>query len=534
MEKLVVSAHFGGACRMRGQMNRIFRGIRIAAVAMPVGFTLLLSSAGRAQDAAPGVTRSFSEGEPVVTHHQVHAHGQTLAYTARAGFLAIRDEEQVVHGRIFYVSYSLDQSASAPPRPLIFVWNGGPGSNAALLELAGLGPRRIDRAPGPSASRAPAPLVDNEDTWLQFADLVFVDPMNTGYSYATSPEYLKDFLNDKGDEDSIAEFIRLYRVHNGLQLAPLYLMGESYGTFRGAGVADVLAKRKIPLDGVILLSCAFNLEGSHDPDLRSVFLIPNYTATAWVHHRLSPELEANLEKTVNAAQHWAESDYLAALTEGDRITPEHKKAIAQQLEHYTGIPAQTWVDSNLKLDEDQFADTVLGTEKLEFAAHYDTSMTGKLSHKGEPYNVAADPSLDNGVDPVIYPYLRDELGFKTDAFYAGPFGGGYPSPTSFRSDWMSQRWNRGIAYADRAAELADALAKNPTLRAFLAHGYYDLSTPFAATEYSISHLDLAPAERQRISMVRYEGGHAAYIAPKVRAQFSKDVQAFVAAVPASR
>jgi carboxypeptidase C (cathepsin A) len=514
-------------------MKKTFSRFRIAAVAAALGFPLLLASAGRAQDAAPGMTRSFSEDEPVATHHEIHSHGQTLGYTARAGFIAIRDEEQVVHGRIFYVSYTLDRPASAPPRPLLFVWNGGPGSNAALLELAGLGPRRIDRAPGPSASKQPAPLVDNEDTWLQFADLVFVDPINTGYSYATSPEYLKDFLNDKGDEDSIAEFIRLYRVHNGLQLAPLYLMGESYGTFRGAGVADVLAKRKIPLDGVILLSCAFNLEGSHDPDLRSVFLIPNYTATAWVHQRLAPDLEANLEKTVNAAQRWAESDYLAALTEGDRITPEHKKAIAQQLARFTGIPAQTWVDSNLKLDEDQFADTVLGTEKLEFAAHYDTSMTGKLSHKGEPYNVAADPSLDNGIDPVIYPYLRDELGFKTDALYAGPFGGGYPSPTSFRSDWMSQRWNAGTTYADRAAELADALAKNPSLRVFLSHGYYDLSTPFAATEYSISHLDLAPAERQRITMVRYEGGHAAYIAPKVRAQFSKDAQAFVAAAPAS-
>ncbi len=519
---------------MRGQMKNTLCTIRIAAAVVALSSMLSLASGGRAQDAAPGVTRSFSEDEPVATHHEIHIHGQTLGYTARAGFLAIRDEEQVAHGRMFYVSYTLDHPASAPPRPLIFAWNGGPGSNAALLELAGLGPRRIDRAPGPSASRAPAPLVDNEDTWLQFADLVFVDPINTGYSYATSPEYLKDFLNDKGDEDSIAEFIRLYRVHNGLQLAPLYLMGESYGTFRGAGVADVLAQRKIPLDGVILLSCIFNMEASRDPDLSSVFLIPNYTATAWVHHRLSSELETNLEKTVNEAQHWAESDYLAALTEGDRLTPERKKTIAQQLERFTGIPAQTWEDANLKLDPDKFADTVLGTDKLEFAAHYDTSMTGKLSHKGEPYNVAADPSLDNGVDPVIYPYLRDELGFKTDASYAGPFGGGYPSPTSFRSDWMSQRWNRGIAYADRAAELADALAKNPSLRVFLSHGYYDLSTPFAATEYSISHLDLPPAERQRITMVRYEGGHAAYIAPKVRAQFSKDVQAFLAAAPASR
>ena len=475
-----------------------------------------------AQDALPHP----SPDDPIVTHHQINLHGQTLAYTARAGFLSIRDEQQTTHARMFYVAYTLDQPATAPPRPLIFAWNGGPGSNAALLELGALGPRRIDKQPGPSNPHHPSPLIDNPDTWLQFADLVFVDPISTGYSYATTPDFLKDFLNDQGDADSIAEFIRVFRIHYAAQQSPLYIMGESYGTFRAAGVADILAKRKIPLDGAIILSCVLDFNANKD-DLSSVFLLPNYTATAFAHHRLSPDLQANLDHTVDQSQHWAETDYLAALFQGDRLPAAQKSAIAQKLAHFTGIAAPMWEQSNLRLDPDTFAANVLGPDKLEFVGHYDTTITGKLAHKDDPYNVSADPSLDNGVDAIIYPYLRDELHWTSDAFYRGPFGGAYPSPSSFRGDWTSVRWNRAVEYADRSQALADALHTTPDLRVFIAHGYFDLSTPFAATEYTISHLHLSPTDRKRLTFVRYPGGHAAYITPAVRTQLEKDIQAFV-------
>jgi carboxypeptidase C (cathepsin A) len=509
-------------------MGVLRRGF-IAVAVLPL--VMMLACFSNAQGPKPGVSASFNDDEPVVTHHQVTVHGKTLEYSARVGYIAIRDEEQVVHGRLFYVAYSLEQPESSAPRPLLFAWNGGPGSNAALLELDAMGPMRVDKKPGPSSSRHPSALVDNDDTWLQFADLVFVDPMNTGYSYATSPDYLKEFLNDQGDADSIAEFIRLYRTHFALQQTPLFLMGESYGTFRAAGVADILAKRRIPLDGVILLSTVLNL-GERTPDYSMAFLLPNYVATAFVHHRLSADLEASLEKTVDQAQRFAESEYLAALVQGDRLTAERKKTVAAKLSQFTGIPAKDWEDADLKIEPDQFAVDVLGAGKQEYVGHYDTTVVGKMAHPGEPYNVSADPSLDNGVDAIIYGYLRDELGWKTDAFYAGPFGGGYPSPNSFRGDWMSVRWNRGMTPADRGEALADALEKTPDLRVLIAHGYYDLSTPFAATEYTISHLGLPLSERQRISFVRYEGGHAAYVAPAVCAQFSKDVQAFVAGAQA--
>jgi carboxypeptidase C (cathepsin A) len=506
------------------------KGVRkgfMPAAVFAIGFALpALYGFCSAQESAPVVTRGFLDDEPVVTHHKVAVHGRTLSYTARAGCLSIRDEEQVVHARMFYASYTLDQPASAPLRPLMFVWNGGPGSNAALLELGALGPRRIEKRPETSSANSRSPLVDNEDTWLQFADLVFVDPIDTGYSYATSPDTLKEFLNDQGDADSIAEFIRLYRSHYGMQQAPLYIMGESYGTYRAAGVAEILAQRKIPLEGVILLSSVLSF-GPSEGDLSSVFLLPNYAATAFVQHRLAPELQGDLEKTVNKVQSWAETEYLAALIQGDRLAADRKKAIAQKLARYTGVASDTWENGNLRLEPDQFAVEVLGPDKLEYVGHYDTTVIGKLSHKGEPYNVDADPSLANGMDAIIYGYLRDDLGFKTDAFYKGPFGGGWPSPTSFRGDWTSVRWNHGTQFRDRASSLATALHSTPGLRVLVTAGYYDFSTPFAATEYTISHLNLDPGARKRIKFVRYEGGHAAYMDPKVRAQFSSDAQAFV-------
>ena len=473
------------------------------------------SPAGHAQAAA-----EHGSEEPVVTHHTLTVQGHELSYTARAGYLSILDEEHVVHGRMFYTAYTLDQPPSSAPRPLLFAWNGGPGSNASLQELGALGPRRLDKPGGQ--------IVDNPDTWLSFADLVFVDPINTGYSYATSPEHLTEFTNDQGDADSVAEFIRLYRRHFGVADQPLFIEGESYGTFRAAGVAEILSARKIPLRGIIMLSTVLKLRPEITPELRAVFELPNYVATAWFHHRLSPELEKSLEATTAEAQRWAESDYLEALVLGDRLAADKKKQIAERLTRYTGVPAEIWLSHDLMLSEDAFAEDVLGPGKLQYVGHYDTRVTGTMAHPGESWNVAADPSLNNGVEEVIPGYLDHELGWKSDAFYAGPFGGRWPSPDHFRGDWASVRWGRDGDGLDRGAALASALRSTPGLRVLIASGYYDFSTPYAQAEYTIAHLGLSPELRKRIEFEVYPGGHAAYLEPAVRVKFAAEVKAFIA------
>jgi carboxypeptidase C (cathepsin A) len=308
-------------------------------------------------------------------------------------------------------------------------------------------------------------------------------------------------------------------------------MGESYGTYRALGVADILDKHETPLRGMILLSNIYSF--SEDPNLSAVFLLPNFTAAAFAHHRLSSEQQNDLAKTVAEAQHWAEQSYLSALVQGDRLAPEEKKAIADKLAHFTGIAADVWAKNDLRLSPDQFANEVLGPGKLDFIGHYDTRMVGHNSHAGAGYDVAADPSLDYGVDAAIVPYLRTELGWKSDALYAGPFGGRWPSPSSPRGDWTSVRWDWSGGSEDRSPMLAAVLKDNPGLRMLVGSGYFDLATPFAAAEYEVSQLRLAPDARARIRFVRYEGGHSVNMDTKVRAQLFQDAQALVMATGTS-
>ena len=473
--------------------------------------------------AARASTATAGDDQPVVTHHAIKVGDKTLSYTARAGFLPLRDAENRVRGRIFYTAYVMDQPASTAPRPVIFVWNGGPGSNAGLLELGGLGPRRMlhkDEAASGTGS-----LVDNQETWLQFADLVFMDPIHTGYSYAATPEDEKEFLSDRGDAEAAAEFIRLYRVHYENERAPVFLMGESYGTFRAAGVAEILAKRKLPLNGIIMLSNIYDF--SSQADLSAMFLIPNYSAAAFAHHRLTPELEKDLPATVNEAEQFAESDYIDALIQGDRLPDARKKEVAGKLEHFTGVSADLWMKNDLRIDINSFATMVLHSDKPEYVGHYDTRVVGTMSSPHQPYDVDSDPSLNNGLDAVIVPYLRDDLGWKSDAIYAGPFGGRWPTPLSPRGDWTSVLWDRSGGNVDRAESIAMALQHYPNLHIVIANAYFDFSTPFSESEYAISHLDLPPTERSRVRFVRYAGGHAAYMDPKVRVEIFEDAQKLV-------
>jgi carboxypeptidase C (cathepsin A) len=467
-----------------------------------------------------------ADDEPVVTNHDIKLDGKTFSYVARAGFLSLRDPENRVRGRIFYTSYVVEQPAFSPPRPVVFVWNGGPGSNAGLLELGALGPLRLRRKDDPAAAADSASgLVDNQQTWLQFADLVFMDPIHTGYSYAATPEDEKEFLSDRGDAEAAAEFIRLYRVHYQVEKAPVFLMGESYGTFRAAGVAEILAKRNLPLNGIMMLSTIFDFET--EPDFSDMFILPNYTAAAFAHHRLAPDLEKDLTATVNESQRFAQSDYVDALIQGDQLSDERKKAVAEKLARFTGVSADLWIKNDLRIGIDLFATMVLDQDKSQYVGHYDTRVVGTMASPHAPYDVNTDPSLNNGIDAAIVPYLRDNLHWKSDALYAGPFGGRWPTPLSPRGDWTSVLWDRGAGTADRAKSLAEALRHYPNLHIIIANGYYDFSTPFFASEYAISHLQLAPSARSRIGIVRYAGGHAAYMDPRVREQMFEDARTLV-------
>ncbi len=496
---------------------------------------LAAASAGRAQD-----------DQVVTTHHRVMVGGHPIAYTARAGRLPIIDNEAGdVHANVFFVAYTVDRAPGQPARPLTFAWNGGPGSNAGLVHLVGFGPRRIRRVGDPSRPEQQTSVVeDNPGTWLDQTDLVFVDPVGTGYSRPTKPEYAAEFYQTRGDNESVAEFIRTYRNRFDAWDAPLFLAGESYGVTRAAGVAEALTRRGVKLKGIALISLAIPL-GPLPTTVATALSLPTLTAAAFYHNKLAPDLLGDLEKTLRLATTFAEQEYAPALARRDSLTASQRAALLAQLSRFTGLDARTFDVPALSIGMSQIDDQLLRREG-RYVGRYDTRLTSVLDTTPRPYDPKEDPSLSNLLsDVAVIRYLRNELGFKSDLFYQGPWGGGYPAPTTFRGDWMSMRWNgrrespaggrggadtnasrgsvgRGATAPSAAVEpLRAALLADRDLRVLSVCGYYDLMCAYAANQWVVSHLDASI--RDRVVARVYAGGHAIYTDPAAQAALKRDV-----------
>ena len=286
----------------------------------------------------------------VTTSHQVAAGGRTLRYTARAGHLPILDNETGdVHGRMFFNAYTLARSANDPIRPLTFLWNGGPGSSSSLVHLIGFGPRRLD------ANERP---VDNNGTWLAFSDLVFVDPIGTGYSRPTKAEYGPAFYRTRGDAESVAEFIRVYRARFDAHEAPLFLAGESFGVTRAAAVAEILERRAMTVSGAILIGLALPL-GQLTAEHRRALNVPTYTATAFVHHKLSSDLQSDLQATLRKAEQWSLQRYLPALTRRDALGETERAEVIAELARFTGVDPTAIDRTSLAIPMPLFSEQLL-------------------------------------------------------------------------------------------------------------------------------------------------------------------------------
>lgn len=464
--------------------------------------------------------------EPVITHHKIQVNGTVLNYTAYTGFLSLNDEFHNTRGRIFYVFYRLDAGTKSA-RPLTFAWNGGPGSNASLLELAALGPFRVKDLNEYPSPPPPYQLTQNESTWLDITDLVFVDPVGTGYSYATKPEFTRDFWSPNGDVASIAEFIRRFLLQYDYQHhIPIFLVGESYGTLRAAGVAAELTGKDFNLTGVVLISSVLGpgkLGADEHSDLTYIDLLPSYTVAAFVHEKLDAGIGSDLDMSIQKSEQWAISQYSVALLEGDRLSASDRDRIARDFSRFTGLREQFIIQRNLRIGMEEFANHLLEDSK-RVLGHYDVRTTTATTSSGGEYNPTLDPSLNtHGTGELIVPYLRDQLQIHTDALYAGPFGGRWPPPASLRGDRMSTRWDWSSAAAlDGDAALARAMRANQRMQVLVISGVYDLSTPFFRTEYAFAHMNLAPQARVRVQLARYPAGHMVYLEASMRKRLKSD------------
>lgn len=462
------------------------------------------------------------EEPPVVTHHEIHVGGRVLHYTATAGYMPIHNEEGTeVEANIFFVAYTLEGAPAK--RPLMFSFNGGPGSASIWLHLGAIGPRRVKMLPDGGMPQPPFELVDNEDTWLDQTDLVFIDPVGTGYSRATKKELAKKFFGVKGDISSVAEFIRLYLSRYQRWTSPLFLVGESYGTTRAAGLSGYLIDRGIALSGVVLVSSVLNfqtLEFTRGNDLPYVLYLPSYTATAWYHKKLPADLQQrDLASVLSESQQFAAGAYATALEKGDSLSAQERQSLIDQVARFTGIDRAVVDQNDMRLKQWVFCRELLRNQRL-MVGRLDSRFTGDdLSQVGDESGYW-DPSL-----AVIRPpftatfnnYVRSDLGFKTDLEYY-VLGGGIGT-----WEWGSAR----EGFPDTSEALRLAFAKNPYMKLFVASGYYDLATPYFATQYTLSHMNLTAQQHAKVTLGYYDAGHMMYIKSDALSRLKQDVSGFL-------
>src|SRR6266849_4666607 len=463
-----------------------------------------------------------AEEPPVVTKHEVRVGGTTLRYTATAGLMPIKNREGEIEARMYFTSYSVDRGDGGQRRPLTFAFNGGPGSASVWLHMGAIGPRRVKMLSDGSMPAPPYELEDNQFTWLTQTDLVFIDPVGTGYSRAAKPELAQKFFSLQGDIESVGEFIRMFLTRYERWTSPLFLAGESYGTTRASALSGYLIGRGIAFNGIVLISTIMNFETTDfasGNDLPYVMFLPSYAATAWYHRKLPPDLQKkSVQQVVAEAEHWAANDYTLALEKGDRLTATERQDVIAKLSRYTGLSAQFVDNANLRVSLNLFRKELLRSEKRSI---------GRLDARFKGYDssyVSAGPDFDASEAAIRPPYtstfnnyVRSELGYKTDVEYY-ILGGGITSP------W---NWNTNNGYVDTSVALRTALAQNPYLKVFVAMGYYDIATPYFAVQYTLHHISIDPVLLRNFSTGYYEAGHMMYIDERQLGRLRADVGKFI-------
>lgn len=470
----------------------------------------------------PSEEKAPTPKPPVETRHEITINGSKLAYTATAGTMPLTDENGETQAHIYYTAYTLDGQTDPAKRPLMFVFNGGPGSSSVWLHLGALGPQRVRMQDEGWLPPAPYQLVENPHTWLDLADLVFIDPVGTGLSRAVKADDSKKYWSVKGDLESVGEFIRLYLSRTKRWTSPLFLAGESYGTTRAAGLAGLLIEKGIALNGIILISTILSFQTAHferGNDLPYALFLPTYTATAWYHGKLPADLQQKpLRDVLAEVEAWAEGEYTLALSRGDRLPAKEREAITRKLARYTGLSRQYIDGTNLRVHIHRFCKELLRDQKRT-VGRLDSRFKGM-----DALAVTEFPEFDPSYSAILPPYtammnhyLRTDLGYETDEEY---------KILSFKVN-ESWEWERG-KFADTSEALRGALTRNPFMKVMVGMGYYDLATPHFAALYTLNHMDLDPSLRANIQLADYEAGHMYYLDVNALVKLKQDTANFVA------
>jgi len=457
-----------------------------------------------------------------VTQHKLKVSGRTIKYTATAGCLQIKDEADKPRASIFYSAYEKKARDDTSGRPVTFVFNGGPGASSVFLHLGALGPKRVLLSEEGTALPAAAKLVANDYTWLDFTDLVFIDPIGTGYSRTAPGVDAKQFYSVEEDAKLAGEFIRLYITRQGRWLSPKFIAGESYGATRAAALSGYLQNTvNMNVSGLVLISPALNFQTfrfNPGNDLPAILYLPSYTAAAWYHKKLAPALQESLKKSLKEAEAWALNEYALALEKGSELSSGEQYKIDAKLESYTGLSSKYIKSSNMRISPLRFAKELLRDEHRTTGI-LDSRVKG-IDSDAAGEHAEFDPALFMTIGPyasAMNDYVSKELKYETDITY------------EVLSLKVNREWNWGSAvqgYVNVSDTLREAMSRNRHLKVFIACGYYDLATPYYATEYTINHLGLEPGRRHNIVLEHYESGHQLYTHLPSLKKMTEDVADF--------
>jgi carboxypeptidase C (cathepsin A) len=505
----------------------------------------------KGSNTGPDEMKAIFGGKPSVTMGRLTpAGGKEMSYTATAGYLPLNDEQGKLRANVFYVSYFAGhgESPTTPStepttrpakekpyfgdskRPITFLFNGGPGAASVWLHLGAVGPRRIDIPDDGTAPTAPYKVVENPYSWLPATDLVFVDPVNTGYSRAATPEQAKEFLGVKEDISGMGEFIRLFLTKNERWGSPVFLAGESYGTTRASALSNYLQERLgVNVSGVVLISTVINfgvLEPGENNDLGFALYLPTYSAVAWYHKKLDMAKYANLDTLLKESEQFASNEYTAALMKGATISEDEKQKVAAKIADLTGLPLPYILEARLRIYPSRFEKELLRSSTGEgdmVIGRFDGRIAG---HPTDPQNDSQeyDPSLSGfftAYTSAFNEYVRKTLKYDNDMTYEVLSNRVYPW------NWKSGNGSEN-GYLYVGDDLRDAMTHNPHLRLMVCSGHFDLATPYFATDYQIDHMGLSPALRKNIVQKYYAGGHMIYHVKQGLEQLSADAKAFIA------
>ncbi|HHZ93146.1 TPA: peptidase S10 [Candidatus Poribacteria bacterium] len=465
-----------------------------------------------------------------ITQHSVTIDQQEIHYTVTAGTIVLKEEQEKdsksggekAKASVFFVAYTLDNAGDTTKRPITFSFNGGPGSSSVWLHLGVLGPRCVETDQQGNLLQPPYQLVENQYSVLDQTDLVFIDPISTGFSRVVQGEVAKQFHGFKKDIESIGDFIRLYTTRYQRWTSPKFLIGESYGTTRAAGLSGYLQERHgLYLNGIMLISSVLDFQTirfMNGNDLPYILYLPSFTAAAWYHNLLDEGLQADLYQTLEEVEAFAVGEYTLALMKGVELPEDERQEITRKLAHYTGLPIDYIERTDLRINIIRFCKELL-RDQGRTVGRFDSRFTG-LDRDSAGERFEYDPSYTNILGPytaTLNDYLRSQLKFESDLAY------------EILTDRVHP-WNYDThqnQYVNVTDTLRKAMTTNPYLKVFVASGYYDLATPYMATRYTFNHLGLDKSLQQNVSISYYEAGHMMYVHQQSLIQLKEDLASFI-------